>query len=167
MPNLSSTAHSKFYIGPASTSTPADEDGYLNTTDASGNTVARVYTEVIGTTDLGEFGAEGKELTSAHVDDGLVYKLKGSIDNGSLEIICDRDPSDPGQIAMRAAAATWDNYLFKIVLNDKPTGGTQASTYCFRGPVLSAKNTLKGADDITQTTFKISISGDIIEVLAA
>lgn len=157
--SIQTTAKAKFYVGPAQTS-----DLTL-----TGYTAITTWTEVKEVEDLGQWGAEGKEVTFVGLADGYTRRLKGSIDSGSVELVCARDPLDPGQIAMRAAAEEWDAHVFKVVLNDAPVSaglaGT-ATTFYFRGPVLSAKNNFGTADDVTKTTFTVGITGAIIEVPA-
>jgi hypothetical protein len=154
---VKTTAQSKFYIGPVQTSD----------LDATGYAALTGWTQVKEISDLGEAGAEGKEVSFASIEDGYQRKFKGSIDSGTIELEVGRDPDDEGQNAMRAAAEAWDAYAFKVVLNDMPAGGTTATTFYFRGPVLSAKTTMKTADDVVKQTFKVAITGKIVEVPAA
>lgn len=116
--------------------------------------------------DIGEFGVEGSEQTFLSLKDGYVRKLKGSLNSGTLEMICARDPSDAGQNLAREAAGDWDKRPFKIELNDKPTPTGENTVYYFRAPVMSAKSNYGNADNIVRTTFSLSIDGQIIELPA-
>ena len=154
--SISATAKSKFYVGPSS-----------NADLILAGFEALTFVEVGEVEDLGEWGAEGKEVTFVGLADGYTRRLKGSVDSGSVELICARDALDAGQSAMRAAAESWDAFTFKVVLNDAPTDEGTPTTFFFRGPVLSAKNSFGTADDVTKTTFTIGITGQILEVPAA
>ena len=116
--------------------------------------------------DIGEFGVEGSEQTFLSLEDGYVRKLKGSLNSGTIEMVCARDPSDPGQNKARAAAGDWDKYPFKIELNDRPTPTGENTVYYFRAPVMSAKSNYGNADNIVKTTFNLSIDGQILELPA-
>ena len=99
----------------------------------------------------------GQGINFSNIGDGYVRKLKGTIDSGKVELVTARDKSDAGQTALRAAAATWNNYNFKVELNDAPVGSSGTgtpTTFYFSGPVLSAKLTLGTADDVVKQTFK-------------
>ncbi|MEX0404048.1 Ig domain-containing protein [Aquibium sp. LZ166] len=125
------------------------------------------WTEIKEVEDLGEWGAEGTEVTFLSLADGHVRRRKGSIDSGTVELICGRDPSDPGQNKARAAVEEWLPYAFKVELNDKPTPDGSNTVFYFRAPVMSARNQFGTADDITKTTFALGIDGTILEVPAA
>ncbi|MCP8894334.1 Ig domain-containing protein [Shinella daejeonensis] len=125
------------------------------------------WTEIKEVEDLGEWGAEGTEVTFLSLADGHVRRRKGSIDSGTVALIVGRDPSDPGQNKTRAAVEDWMPYSFKVVLNDKPTPTGENTVFYFRAPVMSARNSFGTADEITKTTFSLGIDGAILEVPAA
>lgn len=127
---------------------------------------AVTWIEINEIEDIGEFGVEGSEQTFLSLKDGYVRKLKGSLNSGTLEMICARDPSDAGQNKAREAAGEWDKYPFKIELNDKPTPTGENTVYYFRAPVMSAKSNYGNADNIVRTTFNLSIDGQILELPA-
>lgn len=154
---ISTTAKSRLYIGPAVTAAPADAAAYA----------ALAWVEVDDISDLGEIAGEGTDITIKRISDGYARHLKGTVDNGSLEITCLRNLDDDGQAAMTAAAGTWNSYAFKVQLNDMPVGGTAPTVFYFMGPILSAKTTLKTGDDAVTTVYKAAISGPILEVPAA
>jgi len=152
---ISATAGAKFYIGPASP-TAEDASAYA----------ALTYKEVTSLRDLGEFGSEAEILVAKSINWGSARKLKGTRDNGTMNLICHRDPLDEGQNALKAAEATSFPYAFKVELNDKPGPDATASVFYFAAIVSSARNTLGEENTISSTTFALAISGDIIEVPA-
>ncbi len=119
--------------------------------------------------DVGEFGDEANaaEFTAMNFDAGTARtrRTKGARDAGVLTITCARDPLDAGQRAMINAEKTEDEYNFKVLASDAPSGGTP-STFFFRGLVMSAKVNFSGADDVTRITFQVAINTEILEEVA-
>lgn len=79
------------------------------------------WLEVKGVGNLGETGSTTNILTYDTWDTDVAQKAKGITDAGSPELEVARIPTDPGQMALRTAANTNLNYLFRIVRNDKLT----------------------------------------------
>ena len=115
---------------------------------------------------LGQFGSEAARIEGKFLDSRYVRKLKGSRDNGDLEMVCAFDANSPGQIAIKAAEATDHRYAFEVKLNDAPPGGTP-TTFYFAALVMSARVEASGTDDIVKLNATIAIDGEIIEVPAA
>lgn len=138
-------------------------------TDATG--YASDTWQLIGNvTDVGEAGSESEIITAKIVGgDGFTRKLKGSRDNGTLELTVIRDSADPGYIALIAAEKSSFGYNFQIELNDKPSAGASPknSKFYFNALVMSAKNSFNDADNIITTVFSLAISGPIVEVAAS
>jgi hypothetical protein len=152
---IHSTAKTKIYIG--TTTLKADAAAYA----------ADAWTEIKEIEDIGEFGPEASEITFSSVGDGYVRRRKGVIDNGSLQLVCGRDPLDPGQQMARLAVEDELPYNFRVTLADKPTAAGKPTTYYFRAVVLTAKNTYGTGNDLTKVTFGIGVDGQILEVEAA
>lgn len=127
------------------------------------------WTNIGNITDVGEAGTEAEIVIGKFVDQAYVRKLKGSRDNGSVELVVARDSADVGYIALLAAEATSFGYNFKIELNDKPAAGASPknSIFYFNAIVASRRNSFGDADNIVSTTFSLAISGAIIEVAAS
>lgn len=156
-----------------SISTTAGSAFYIGTTAAAANLTAfkaDTYVELKEIEDVGEFGDEANaaEFTAINVDAGnaRTIRAKGARDAGVLTITCARDPLDAGQRAMIAAEKdNDDDYNFKVVASDAPSGGTP-STFFFKGRVMSAKVNFSGADDVTRITFQVAINTEILEEVA-
>lgn len=88
---------------------------------------------------VGETGQNTNILTYDTWDTEVIQKGKGITDAGSPEIELARVPADPGQIALRAAAATNQNYAFKIVKNDPATLVGDGTTMYNRGIVTGPR----------------------------
>lgn len=78
------------------------------------------WVQIKGVGSVGETGASTNILSYNTWDDAVVRKAKGMTDAGSPVIEVARDPTDAGQVLLRAACLTNFNYAFKIVGNDKP-----------------------------------------------
>jgi len=81
---------------------------------------ALAWVQVRGVGSLGETGSTTNILTYDTWDDDVVQKAKGMTNAGDPEIELARNPTDAGQIILRAAALTNLNYAFKVERNDKP-----------------------------------------------
>lgn len=148
------TAGSKFFIGTSALAT--------NETQFAADT----YVEVKHVEDLGEFGDEDQVISVEYVGSARARKYKGTADAGTLVLVVSRDALDEGQVALKAAQKTDDEYNFKIVADDAPGAGGTASIYYFRGLVTLARDSYGGPNNVVKTTFNIPINSEIIEVLA-
>lgn len=152
---IAATAKSRIYIGTASATIATLAEFEADT-----------FTEIGEVEDLGEWGAEGTEITFKSLADGHVRRRKGTIDSGKVSLVCARDPLDAGQVLARAAVEETLPYAFKVELSDKPSTTGTPTVFYFRAVVMSAKNAFKGADDLMKTTFELGIDGAILEVVA-
>lgn len=127
------------------------------------------WTPVANIMDVGEAGSEAEIVTAKLVDQPYVKKLKGSRDNGTMELVVARDSADAGYAALVAAEQSSASFNFCVELNDKPSAGASPknSKFYFSAIVASRKNSFNDADSIVQSTFSLAISGAIIEVLAS
>lgn len=154
MSNLTATLKSQIYVGTNKAASVL--------ADYTSDTLTLVH----GVSDLGEHGDEAEEIKFQTIEDGRVHKLKGAYDSGDLSLVVGRDATDPGQIKLRAGLAVADDINFKIVFNDAPPGGTPTSRY-FRAKVMSAKTSMKDANQVVTETFNLGITSEILEVPAA
>ena len=154
---ITTTAKTKVSIG---TTAP-----FSTATAYAGDT----WTAIANIMDVGEAGSEAEIVVGKFVDQDYVRKLKGSRDNGTVELVVARDSADAGYAALVAAEQTSFSYNFKIELNDRPAAGASPknSIFYFSALVASRKNSFNDADSIVQTTFSLAISGAILEVLAS
>lgn len=125
-----SNAGSKIYI--STTPTPND----LLQADYE----ALSWLEIKGIGELGETGTSTNILTYDTWDTDTVDKAKGMSDAGSPTLEIARIPTDAGQIALRAAAATNLKYSFKVVRNDPVTVGGLGTVRYNRGLVAGPTN---------------------------
>lgn len=127
------------------------------------------WTSIANLLDVGEAGSESEVVVGKFIDQDYVKKLKGSRDNGTMELVVARDSADSGYAALVAAEQSSAAWNFSVELNDKPASGAspKPSIFYFSAIVASRKNSFKDADSIVQTTFSLAISGPILEVLAS
>ena len=81
---------------------------------------ALTWVQIKGVGNFGETGDKTNILTYDTWDTDVIQKAKGMTDAGSPQIEVERRPTDTGQVALRAAAATNFNYAFKTEGNDAP-----------------------------------------------
>lgn len=93
------------------------------------------WTEVGNVGSVGESGMNENIVSYDELSTDVTQKQKGIANAGDPVIECARNPTDPGQIAMRAAAATRMIYAFKIEDADAPSVGYTNSIYYNRGVV--------------------------------
>ena len=130
--------------------------GVPATIDASGFG-ALTYTEVRELSDIGMIGPESAVITFNPVADNVTYKLKGSRNNGSLDLKGARAPTDPGQALLIAAENSVAPYAIKVVLQN----GTFLYVQCL---IMSYKTSIGGQSQITSFEAKAEISGAIVTV---
>lgn len=160
MADIYPTAGSKIFIGPAMTAGSTDK--VLADFETS---PALTWTEIGFTESLGSLGDSAESITFDAVGRGRRIKKKGTRDAGTMEIVCGLDYSDAGQTAVRAAEATPNDYAFKIQFNDAPaSSGATPSLRYFVAQVLTANESLEGANNIMKLNISLGINSNIVRV---
>ena len=144
----------------------------IGTTLAAGNKEdfeSDTYTEIGEITNIGDFGKEYQTIETKALKQRQVRNIKGSFNNGTLEVELYLDPNDAGQSAALAALDTDDNYNFKATLNDAPTSGSDPTptTYYFRGLVTTFRTSVSDVDSAVTARCVVAINSEIITVPAA
>ena len=124
------------------------------------------WTQVSSVGSHGETGNNQNILTYDTWDTVVIQKAKGIIDAGSPEIELAALPDDPGQIALRAAAETNQQYAFRIVKNDAPVGGTPTIVYN-RGLVVGPRTPNGRNEDFDLEIFTLALNQVQIKDYAA
>jgi hypothetical protein len=155
---LLATANTKLSIGTALASDGTD----FEATDFS----SIAWKEIGGTTNLGSAGDTSQLGTSDQIAVARTRKYKGVRNAGSMEVVCDLDIADEGQLALIAAEKTRDSYAFKVAFDDAPSGGTPSIRY-FAAFVMSASESMDGANDHVQLHATLEIDSNIVKVAAA
>jgi hypothetical protein len=141
-----SSAGSKVFL---SAGTPA-------TADAAGFG-ALTYTEIKNVSDIGMIGPESSLITFNPVATLDTQKLKGSINNGSLDLKGARDTTDAGQGLLITAQGSFAAYAVKVVLQNTST--LYASVL-----VMTYKTSIGTVNQITSFESKLEISGGVVTV---
>lgn len=121
-----------------------------NTFDVAGYE-ALSFTGVGEVTDLGEFGREYALVTHNPIASRGTQKFKGSFNEGQIALQLGLDTDDAGQILMKAASASDDNYSFEVTMQN-------GDVYYFQGKVMSWKVGAGGVDSITTASATIEIT---------
>lgn len=118
---------------------------------------ALTYTLVGEVTNIGNFGVQSSLITHMPLADRVVRKLKGSKNNGTIDLAYALSLDDAGQVMLKTAAESDNAYSVRIVLQN----GTKIY---FRGLVMSAQREVGGVDSITAGSSQIEITSNIVEV---
>lgn len=133
------------------------------TYDAAGYNA--LSTTLVGeVTTIGDFGREFNLVTHNPIDKRGTVKLKGSFNEGSLSIAGALDTDDAGQILMKAASGSDNDYSFLITT---PEG----DKYYFQAKTMSFKVRPGGVNDVKSFSAQLEITTNtagvgIVEVLA-
>jgi hypothetical protein len=116
-------------------------------------------------TDLGEFGREFALVTHNPVGTRGTQKFKGSFNEGTMSLSLGLDTDDAGQIIMKAASLSDNDYSFKVTTQN-------GDKYYFRAKVMNFKVSVGSVDSITTATCTLEITTNsagvgIVEALAA
>lgn len=163
MSHLFATAGSKLFIGAAKAFNGTD----FAATDFT--TGSPVWTEIGGTTNLGSAGDTSELISSKHIGSGRTRKLKGTKNAGQMQVVCDLDYADPGQIALIAAEKVKDSFAFKLVFNDAPATGSAPtpSVRYFVAFVMGAAEEFNEADSVMKLNSSLELDSNIVRVPAA
>jgi hypothetical protein len=126
------------------------------TYDAAGFN-ALTWTNIGEVTNLGDLGKEYTLVTYTPLASRRVQKLKGSYNQGSMQLELARDTADAGQTALRTARDSDNAYAFRLTLQN----GTKLY---FTGVVMGYKTSVGSTDQITSASATLEIVSDITEV---
>jgi hypothetical protein len=141
-----SSAGTKLYL---SASKPT---GAVNATSIG----ALTFTEVLGVAELGSVGPESSTITFNPLGDNQTYKSKGNRNNGAIDAK-GAYGSDAGQVLLRAAEASPEEYAMKIEL----ANGTEVLAMVI---VTSYKTNIGNSGQITMFESKLEINGPVFFV---
>lgn len=144
---VGAVAGTKFYIGTTET-IPSPDD----------------WVEVGNISNLGNLMQQFSKIAVESVGSGYTKQIKGTESVTNMTIVCNRDDTDLGQIAMKTAYASRNSlYNFRIVENDL---NITATTIYFTGRVYSKGPQYGGVNDLKKQQFEVEIEPDSISVVA-
>lgn len=141
-------AGTKVYISTTAVTLPADETEFE----------ALTYTEIKSVGNLGDYGAAPNIVNYNTLDTEVMSKAKGVEDAGELSIEVARIYDDPGQILVRAHAATKMNYAVKIEYGDAPQAGWSGTVMYAVGPVVGPQLLGGGTDDFIRESYTVAFT---------
>ena len=125
-----------------------------------------VYTLIGKAENLGQVGDESRGVNFTAIEDSRETTLKGSKNAGVMALVCGRDPSDPGQAALKLAEGSKLAYNFKLEFADKLTVAGQNTIQYWRALVMSKRVDLGNVDNVTKIAFNIAVQTAITEIMA-
>lgn len=118
---------------------------------------ALTWVQVKGVGSHGETGSNTNILSYDTWDTDVIQKGKGMTNAGDPEIELARNPNDPGQIILNAAAATNYNYAFKIIRNDAVINGGVPTVRYNRGLVTGPRQPNGRNEDFDLEIFALAL----------
>ena len=118
---------------------------------------ALTWTEVGEIVNLGDFGRTYNIVNHINLGSRKTVKLKGSYNEGNLDLQLARAPGNAGQALVITASTSDNSYSFKVVLQD-------GTIMYFSGQVASYTTNVGASDQIVGAKANIEINNDIIEV---
>lgn len=116
---------------------------------------ALAWTKVGEVTDLGTFGRKYNLVTHQPIDTRGTKKLKGSFNDGAVNLTYGIDDDDSGQVIVEAAVDDDDPISVEIT--------SQSGTiYYFQALIMSAERAFGGVDNVLSSTpaFEITTADD-------
>jgi len=154
-------AGAKFYIAvdisdqPVAQNTDLDQAGYEGLT----------WLEVKGVGSVGETGTNTSIVSYDELSTEVTQKGKGISNAGDPEVEVRRIGTDPGQLAMRAAALTKNSYAFKYELDDSL--GVNGTTFYNRGLVTGPRHPNGRNEDFDLEIYALGLNQKELTVEAA
>lgn len=123
------------------------------------------YTAVGEVTDLGTFGREFNLITHNPIASRGTVKRKGSFNEGTIDLQLGLDTDDAGQVIMKAASLSDNDYSFKVY-----TAGF-LDAYYFQAQVMQWKVNVGNVDQIQKASTKLELTTTsagvgVVEVLS-
>jgi len=119
---------------------------------------ALTFTPIGSVGNLGDYGSAPNMVTYNTLDTQVSSKAKGVEDAGELSIEVARIFDDPGQIAMRAAAATKFNYAIRIEYADAPSEDWSNTIMYAVGPVSGPQLLGGSTDDFIRESYTVAFT---------
>lgn len=139
-----------------SASTPAtfDQAGYA----------ALTFTAIGEITDAGEFGREYNLVTHNPLATRGTVKKKGSFNEGAMSLQLGLDTDDAGQIILKAASLSDNDYSFKVAYPGGDVEYFQAQAMNFKKGIGSVDNIVAASVNLEITTSSAGVG--IVTVLS-
>jgi len=146
--SVQSTIGTKLFVGTKASSLTAD-----------------TYLRVGKVENFGEFGDEAEVIKFNATDEGKVYKGKGIVDPGAMQLSIADIEDDPARERLEAAMIDPNAYNFYLEKNDVdrdattglPLAGHHGTRFYFRALVTSTRRVPGGSSDTWKRTLKLEL----------
>lgn len=130
---------------------------------------SQTWTEITKWTQMGDFGDTNNVVSLQVIGEGRDKDQKGTANAGDMQNVFAAVDSDPGQIALRAAAKVKANYAVRIDMNDAPSVGAspKPGQRFFIALIMSARDTGGGANTVRSLNATFNINSNIVIVAAS
>lgn len=133
------------------------------TFDAAGY-AALAFTSVGEITNMGDFGREFELVTHKVVATRSTVKKKGSFNEGSMSLALGLDTDDAGQILVKSASLSDNDFSFLVTTQN-------LDKYFFQAQVMGFKLNISDVDSITAATVTLELTSSpagvgVVEVLS-
>jgi len=127
-----------------------------------------LWVEVKNLSNLGAYGGTNfNKIALESIGDGYTRQLKGTQLAPSMDIVLNRDDTDAGQLAVKAASNDRNSFFnFKVEENDIGTGLNPTRTV-FKGRVYGYATAGGGVNDLKRINTSIEVEPDTIIVTQA
>jgi hypothetical protein len=112
---------------------------------------AVAFTTIGEVTDLGEFGRVYNLIKHNPIGNRGTVKLKGSYDEGQINMQLGLDTVDAGQVIAKAASLSDADYYFEIITQN-------GDKYWFPAKVMSFKVSVGGVDSVTSANIGLELT---------
>jgi hypothetical protein len=127
---------------------------------SAGGYYALDFTPIAQVTDGGQLGRVYNMVTHSPLAERGVQKLKGSFDDGTVNVVLAYAPGDEGQEMLDVAVDDDDFYAFEYTLQD-------GTLIWFEAQASSAPVSIGGVDSITGLTAALAVKSGTIRSLVA
>jgi hypothetical protein len=127
---------------------------------------SQTWVEITKWTQMGDFGDTNNPVSLQVIGESRDKDQKGTANAGDMQNVFAAIDTDPGQIALRAAAKVKANYAFQIVMNDAPAVGSapKPGQRLFVALVMSARDGGGGANTVRSLNATLNINSNIVVV---
>lgn len=124
-----------------------------------------IFTTIGEVESVGEHGPQAEVIKFTSVNDGVVQKLKGSQDHGSMDLTVGHVPSDAGQVIAKAAMASQNRYSARITY-PVGDGESTAETHYLDVIVTQFRYVDGTANDVRKVRFMMEVCKPAVIVAA-
>lgn len=123
---------------------------------------SQTWVQIKGVESLGSLTDTFAEISADFVDGERTKRIKGSRDGGVMDFVVALNPEDAGQIALRTAFESEDNYAFKLVFDDAPPAPGTPSERKFIALVGKAEEAYDTSNAIMKLNVALWVNSNVV-----